>query len=183
MADVLRYVAALLLVSAVTWADCHQARAQTNGPDRRQGSSGLLDAVRSAELSRALADEEKSKTDPANLPRVGMAFPMPSCLFPGGLCGALNRDGSVAVAPRYDWVDKFYEGRALVRSNGLYGYIDAAGRAIAEPRYETAGAYSIQAVSPKSASEECLHWLIPKAVWCSSHNLRGRILILPMCFG
>jgi hypothetical protein len=140
MAKMLRCLAGLLFVTALTWADCHQARAQTSGSDRRQGSTALLDAMRSAELRSARADEEKSKTDPASLPAA--AFPLPSCLFPGGLCGAFNRDGSVAIAPRYDWVDKFHEGRALVRFNGQYGYVDATGRVIDEPKYETAGAYS-----------------------------------------
>ena len=44
------------------------------------------------------------------------AFPLPSCMFPGGLCGAVRRDGSVAVPPRYDWVGAFADGRAAFRS-------------------------------------------------------------------
>src|SRR5262249_16855426 len=62
-------------------------------------------------------------------------------VFEGGLCGALNRDGSIAVAPRFDWVDKFHEERALVRSGGLYGYVDTVGRLVVEPQYDIAGAY------------------------------------------
>ena len=31
-------------------------------------------------------------------------FPLAMCTFPGGLCGAVRRDGTVAVPPRYDWV-------------------------------------------------------------------------------
>ena len=27
-------------------------------------------------------------------------FPLPICAFPRGLCGAVNRDGTIAVAPR-----------------------------------------------------------------------------------
>jgi WG containing repeat len=142
MANILRCLAALLFVSAVTGADCHPARAQTISSDRRQGSSALLDAVRGEQLRAALANEEKSKMALAVAPHLVITFPLPSCIFPGGLCGAINRDGSVAVAPRYDWVDRFYEGRALVRLNGLYGYIDAAGRVVDEPKYESAGTYS-----------------------------------------
>jgi hypothetical protein len=141
MANILRCLAALLFVSAVTGADRHQARAQTISGDRRQGSSALLEAVRGAQLRAALANEEKSKASLAVAPHLVITFPLPSCIFPGGLCGAINRDGSVAVAPRYDWVDRFYEGRALVRLNGLYGYIDAAGRVVDEPKHESAGTY------------------------------------------
>jgi hypothetical protein len=142
MAELVRCLAALLFVFVVGLADGDQVRAQTNSSDGRQGSAALLEARRNAELRGALANEAKAKPSSPEFPDIAITFPMPSCLFPGGLCGALNRDGSVAVAPQYDWVDKFYEGRALVRLNGLYGYIDAAGRVIAEPQYETAGSYS-----------------------------------------
>jgi hypothetical protein len=116
MADVLRCLASLLFISFVILADGDQAPAQTIGSDRHQGSPALLEALRNAELRSALANEEKSKTyQSPEFPNMAVTFPLPSCLFPGGLCGALNRDGSIAVVPQYDWVDKFYEGRALVR--------------------------------------------------------------------
>jgi len=140
MADILRCIASLLFISLVALAEGDQARAQTIGSDRRQGSPALLEALRNAQLRRALANEANASSP--ELPDAATTFPLPSCLFPGGLCGAINRDGSVAVAPRYDWVDKFYEGRALVRLNGLYGYVDATGRVVAEPQYENAGTYS-----------------------------------------
>lgn len=70
------------------------------------------------------------------------SFPLPSCGFPHGLCGAVNRDGTLAVPPEYDWVDTFHEGRALVRSNGRYGYVDTSGRVIAEPQYPIADRFS-----------------------------------------
>ena len=57
------------------------------------------------------------------------------------MCGAINRDGSVAVPPQYDWVDKFHEERARVRRAGRYGYVDTTGRLVIEPRYEIAGAF------------------------------------------
>src|ERR1700719_2188477 len=49
-----------------------------------------------------------------------VTFPLPMCTFPGGLCGAVRRDGTVAVIPRYDWVGPFSENRAAVRVGGLY---------------------------------------------------------------
>ena len=142
MADVVRCLAALLFVLAARWADGDRARAQAIGSDRHQGSPALLEAMRNAELRRALADEAKAQPSSPEFPDMATTFPLPSCLFPRGLCGAINRDGSVAVAPQYDWVDKFYQGRALVRSNGLYGYIDTAGKVIAEAQYEIAATYS-----------------------------------------
>jgi hypothetical protein len=70
-------------------------------------------------------------------------FPLPLCLFEQGLCGAVNRDGSIAVAPRFDFVDEFHEGRALVRSGGLYGYVDLNDKVVVEPRYAIAGRYHL----------------------------------------
>lgn len=71
-----------------------------------------------------------------------VTWPAPSCGFAGGLCGALKRDGTLAVAPDYDWVDEFHEGRALVRAAGLYGYVDDQGREIAKPQYAIAGSFA-----------------------------------------
>jgi WG containing repeat len=71
-----------------------------------------------------------------------VSFPLPMCGFSGGLCGAVNRDGTLAVAPEYDWVDSFRDGRAVVRSGGLYGYVDTSGRVIAKPQYRIAGRFS-----------------------------------------
>jgi hypothetical protein len=68
-------------------------------------------------------------------------FPLPSCMFPGGLCGAVRRDGGVAVPPRYDWVGAFADGRAAFRLNGLYGFVDEEGREIIKPQYRVVGDY------------------------------------------
>jgi hypothetical protein len=68
-------------------------------------------------------------------------FPMPSCMFYGGLCGAVRRDGSVAVPPRYDWVGAFADGRAAFRLNGLYGFVDEDGHEIVKPQYRVVGDY------------------------------------------
>src|SRR5262245_55607049 len=104
----------------------------------RQGSAAILAAVRAGVLAGAINEESRSRQQGTG---ASAGFPVPTCVFEGGLCGALNRDGSIAVAPQFDWVDKFHEERALVRSGGLYGYVDNAGRVIVEPQYEIAGSY------------------------------------------
>lgn len=62
-------------------------------------------------------------------------FPRPMCTFPGGLCGAVRRDGTVAIQPRYDWVGTFSENRAAVRVGGLYGFVDEEGREVVKPQF------------------------------------------------
>jgi hypothetical protein len=68
-------------------------------------------------------------------------FPLPMCMFPGGLCGAVRRDGTVAVHPQYDWVGTFLENRAAVRVGGLYGFVDDEGREVVKPQYRIADDY------------------------------------------
>ncbi|MBR1124025.1 WG repeat-containing protein [Bradyrhizobium lablabi] len=70
-----------------------------------------------------------------------ITFPLAMCTFPGGLCGAVRRDGTVAVSPRYDWVGKFSDNRAAVRLNGLYGFVDEEGREVVRPQYRIVGDY------------------------------------------
>lgn len=70
-----------------------------------------------------------------------MTFPLAMCTFPGGLCGAVRRDGSVAVLPRYDWVGTFSDNRAAVRLNGLYGFVDEDGREVVKPQYRIVDDY------------------------------------------
>jgi hypothetical protein len=135
--------AAALAVSCVcTIAPMPDARAETGSTATRQ--IGALPPIASAALADALAKEEQAKQ--RGWRRVAyrpISFPLPLCLFEGGLCGADNRDGSIAVAPRYDFVDDFHEGRAMVRSGGLYGYVDAGGKVVVEPQYAIAGRYRL----------------------------------------
>lgn len=70
-----------------------------------------------------------------------LIFPLATCMFPGGLCGAVRRDGSVAVPPRYDWVGPFSDNRAAVRLNGLYGFVDDNGREVVKPQYRIVDDY------------------------------------------
>jgi hypothetical protein len=68
-------------------------------------------------------------------------FPLAMCTFPGGLCGAVRRDGTLAVSPRYDWVGTFSENRAAVRIGGLYGFVDEEGREVVMPQYRIVDDY------------------------------------------
>jgi len=70
-------------------------------------------------------------------------FPLVICAFPRGLCGAVNRDGTVAVRPQYDWVGKFADNRAAVRHGGLYGFVDEEGREIVKPQYRIVDDYKL----------------------------------------
>jgi hypothetical protein len=69
-------------------------------------------------------------------------FPLAMCTFQGGLCGAVRRDGTVAVLPRYDWVGTFSENRAAVRVGGLYGFVDEEGREVVKPQYRIVDDYT-----------------------------------------
>jgi WG containing repeat len=82
-------------------------------------------------LKDVLSGDRRPLMDPTK-PAV---FPLPMCTFRGGLCGAVHRDGTVAVPPRYDWVGTFADGRAAVRLGGLYGFVDEDGREIVKPQY------------------------------------------------
>jgi WG containing repeat len=75
------------------------------------------------------------------VPDKSAAFPLPTCMFPGGLCGAVRRDGTIAVPPRYDWVGAFFDGRAAVRVGGLYGFVDDEGREVVKPQYRIVDDY------------------------------------------
>jgi hypothetical protein len=104
----------------------------------RNGSPKVLLAVRAAALARVISEEETSNRYNTY---TFVSFPWPTCIFEGGLCGALNRDGTIAVPAQFDWVGRFHDGRALVRLGGLYGYVDTAGKLVVTPQYELAGDY------------------------------------------
>src|SRR5262245_42770545 len=95
----------------------HAALAQEPQPE--------LTLAGKASLQSWLASDGSSRT----------IFPQATCLFRGGRCGAVRRDLTVAVPPRYDWVGRFSEGRAAIRLGGLYGFVDEDGREIVGPKY------------------------------------------------
>jgi hypothetical protein len=133
---------AVIFASTAIVAALIAARANAQAQDRVSARQ-ILPIARTF-LSESLAKEDELKR---RGPRrvvffpASVSFPLPICLFDGGLCGAVNRDGSIVVEPRFDFVDDFHEGRALVRSGGLYGYVDLQGRLVVEPQYPIAGRY------------------------------------------
>ena len=88
----------------------HTALAQEQQPELTPAGKAVLAnilATKDVELPKSLlsgipaAEAELLKAQVRAKPTV---FPLAMCAFPGGLCGAVLRDGIVAVPPRYDWV-------------------------------------------------------------------------------
>jgi hypothetical protein len=97
----------------------------------REPAIGITPAGQAILISKLALDD----------PLKPLTFPLPMCAFPGGLCGAVRRDGTVVVPPRYDWVDAFSEDRAAVRVGGLYGFVDEDGKEVVPPHYRIAAGY------------------------------------------
>jgi hypothetical protein len=121
------------LAYAFAIACAHGALAQQPSPALTPAGREVLQEKLSAEALYGQAHRDH--------PRPPLTFPLPMCAFPGGLCGAVNRDGSVAVPPRYDWVGSYHDGRAAMRNGGLYGFVDENGGEIVPPRYRIVGDY------------------------------------------
>jgi hypothetical protein len=105
-----------------------------------QAQQSELTPAGRAILKSVLAGDRRPMTGRAGSSKPAV-FPLAMCAFHGGLCGAVRRDGTVAVRPRYDWVGVFSDGRAAVRLGGLYGFVDEHGNEIVQPRYRVVGDY------------------------------------------
>jgi hypothetical protein len=110
----------------------HAARAQEPRAELTPAGKAMLQDILARD-GRPLYDRA-GPTKPA-------AFPAVMCAFHGGLCGAVRRDGTIAVPPRFDWIGAFADGRAAVRLGGLYGFVDEDGREIVTPQYRIVGDY------------------------------------------
>jgi hypothetical protein len=126
----LRICANLAALIAAMFA--HGAHAQ----DQEMGLTPAGKAI----LQRILAVDGRPLYDRPG-PTKPMTFPLAMCTFPRGLCGAVRRDGTVAVPPRYDWVGPFSDNRAAVRLGGLYGFVDENGHEIVQPQYRIVDDY------------------------------------------
>lgn len=72
---------------------------------------------------------------------VSAETPMPSCKFPGALCGYVNARGDVLIEPKFDTAEEFIEGRARVRVGDFFGLMDPSGTYIAPPVYQAVSHY------------------------------------------
>jgi hypothetical protein len=95
-------------VAVAVWA--HGARAEDKHSDLTLAGQAIL-------AGKIAVDGQPSYGGSG--PTKPLTSPLAMCAFPGGLCGAVNRDGTTAVPPRYDWVGTFSDGRAAVRLGGL----------------------------------------------------------------
>lgn len=110
----------------------HGARAQDKSPDLTEAGKAIL--------REKVAVESRQLNDRFGYARL-VTFPLAMCTFPGGLCGAVHRDGTIAVPPRYDWVGTFSDNRAAFRLGGLYGFVDEEGREVIKPQYRIVDDY------------------------------------------
>lgn len=116
-----------LRVASLVLVFTHRGAAQDAPSELTRAGKALLQAD-------IAANDRPGATKPT-------VFPLAVCTFPGGRCGAVRRDGSVAVPPRYDWVGAFSEHRAVFRVEGLYGFVDDDGHEVVKPQYSLADDY------------------------------------------
>jgi hypothetical protein len=89
--------------------------------------------------------------------------------------GYVDRTGKFVIAPRFDRVEKFSEGRALFFQGGKnpgYGFVDLKGQVVIKPEYVDAKSFaeSLAAVAIKSSDE--------KTIW-GYINYEGQWVIKP----
>jgi hypothetical protein len=113
------------------------AVALSNGALGQDGPSELTPAGKA--ILQGVTAFERQPANDRPVPVKPATFPLPICAFPGGLCGAVHRDATIAVPARYDWVGTFSENRAAVRVGGLYGFVDEEGREVVKPQYHIVG--------------------------------------------
>ena len=63
-------------------------------------------------------------------------------LYSGTKWGFVNKEGTEIISCRYDDVDDFYEGMAVVRLDGKYGFIDTEGQQVVPCHFDYACKYS-----------------------------------------
>ncbi len=58
------------------------------------------------------------------------------------LWGYLDKEGNMAIEPRFHGADEFHEGLAAVKIDWARGYIDKTGNFVIEPKYQYAGSFN-----------------------------------------
>ena len=120
------------VAAMVAVMSAHGAFAQDKSPDLTKAGKAIL-------REKIAVERRQLNVHPLSARMV--TFPLAMCTFPGGLCGAVHRDGAIAVPPRYDWVGTFSDNRAAVRVGGLYGFVDEEGREVVKPQYRIVDDY------------------------------------------
>lgn len=87
----------------------------------------------------------------------------------GGRCGVIKADGAEAVPARYEGMTFFLNGRAAIRRQGRWGYINEAGEEVVPPAYLSAEVYQDTGVALVQVAEE--QWTLI--------DLAGRKLVEP----
>jgi len=84
--------------------------------------------------------------------------------------GYLNRNGKLAIPPRFDRAEDFYNGYAAVRVGEKWGLIDTTGRLVMEPMYESIATWV------SSGYEDGLIPVRQKRLWGAA-DISGKLLI------
>src|ERR1017187_9240722 len=72
---------------------------------------------------------------------LGSPYAADSPLYPirnGRQLGFIDRTGKVGISPRFDKVNEFQEGVAVVWIGSKAGYIDVSGNLVIQPQYSSA---------------------------------------------
>ena len=129
----------MLALSLIASGSPRAAEVQVAAP----GQSAKLLPLGRVELQGAVASDKFEVSRKLKYPgdRRKTYLPHPTCAFEGGMCGAVRRDGSIAVPPEWDWTGEFSEGRAIVMRARRYGFVSDKGRVIAAPNYDRVGPF------------------------------------------
>ncbi|MFB6247656.1 MAG: WG repeat-containing protein [Salinibacter sp.] len=82
--------------------------------------------------------------------------------------GYATGNGTLAIAPQFERAYHFVEGRALIRRDGRYGFIDTSGAAVIPPTYAAARPFSGEGLAP----------VRPDSLW-GFVDREGRMVIEP----
>ncbi|PZF71633.1 WG repeat-containing protein [Taibaiella soli] len=53
-------------------------------------------------------------------------------------CGAYNEKGEMVISPKFDFLNSFYEGKAVFKLDGKWGYVDRKGRIVIAAQFDEA---------------------------------------------
>ncbi|MEO6391117.1 MAG: WG repeat-containing protein [Pyrinomonadaceae bacterium] len=95
-----------------------------------------------------------------------------------GMEGFIDIDGRVVIAPQFDKVTRFSEGRAAVRVGTKWGYIDRAGRIVIAPQFTEAAPFSEGLAAVTESSRRYLDNENESTVYrCGYIDREGRFVI------